>query len=196
MNSESPLPVKTRIFNIIQIGDKSNRISRAFDIFITVVIFSNILVTFLQTFSELSFLSGFFHVTEVVTLCIFCIEYALRIWTADLLYPSKSRLRSRLRFLGKSGHSRRAHIRNNISGLNFPGWHSKSSQSRHNKRLSSRSPDTSLSYLHQYVLLSWHRQSTGYTVPFQQRNAIISILVSDRPSFIKIPIVISTSPAS
>lgn len=119
MNSESPLPVKTRIFNIIQIGDKSNRISRAFDIFITVVIFSNILVTFLQTFSELSFLSGFFHVTEVVTLCIFCIEYALRIWTADLLYPSKSRLRSRLRFLGKSGHSRRAHIRNNISGLNF-----------------------------------------------------------------------------
>lgn len=99
MNSESSLHMKTRIFNIIQIGDKSNRISRAFDIFITVVIFSNILVTFLQTFSELSFLSGFFHVIEIVTLCIFCIEYALRIWTADLLYPSRSRLRSRLRFL-------------------------------------------------------------------------------------------------
>lgn len=59
MNSENSLPLKTRIFNIIQIGDKSNRISRAFDIFITVVIFSNIVVTFLQTFSELSFLSGF-----------------------------------------------------------------------------------------------------------------------------------------
>lgn len=99
MNSENSLPLKTRIFNIIQIGDKSNRISRAFDIFITVVIFSNIVVTFLQTFSELSFLSGFFHVIEAATLCIFCIEYILRIWTADLLYPSKSRLRSRLRFL-------------------------------------------------------------------------------------------------
>lgn len=99
MNSENSLPLKTRIFNIIQIGDKSNRISRAFDIFITVVIFSNILVTFLQTFSELSFLSGFFHVIEAATLCIFCIEYILRIWTADLLYPSRSRLRSRLRFL-------------------------------------------------------------------------------------------------
>lgn len=99
MNSENSLPLKTRIFNIIQIGDKSNRISRAFDIFITVVIFSNIVVTFLQTFSELSFLSVLFHVTEVVTLCIFCIEYILRIWTADLLYPSRSRLRSRLRFL-------------------------------------------------------------------------------------------------
>ena len=99
MNSENSLPLKTRIFNIIQIGDKSNRISSAFDIFITVVIFSNIVVTFLQTFSELSFLSGFFHVIEAATLCIFCIEYILRIWTADLLYPSRSRLRSRLRFL-------------------------------------------------------------------------------------------------
>ena len=99
MNSENSLPLKTRIFNIIQIGDKSNRISRAFDIFITVVIFSNIVVTFLQTFSELSFLSGFFHVIEAATLCIFCIEYILRIWTADLLYPSRSRLRSRLCFL-------------------------------------------------------------------------------------------------
>ena len=99
MNSENSLPLKTRIFNIIQIGDKSNRISRAFDIFITVVIFSNIVVTFLQTFSELSFLSVFFHVIEAATLCIFCIEYILRIWTADLLYPSRSRLRSRLRFL-------------------------------------------------------------------------------------------------
>ena len=99
MNSKNSLPLKARIFNIIQIGDKSNRISRAFDIFITVVIFSNIVVTFLQTFSELSFLSGFFHVIEAATLCIFCIEYILRIWTADLLYPSRSRLRSRLRFL-------------------------------------------------------------------------------------------------
>lgn len=99
MNSENSLPLKTRIFNIIQIGDKSNRISRAFDIFITVVIFSNIVVTFLQTFSELSFLSVFFHVIEAATLCIFCIEYILRIWTADLLYPSRSRLCSRLCFL-------------------------------------------------------------------------------------------------
>lgn len=99
MNSENSLPLKARIFSIIQIGDKSNRISRAFDIFITVVIFSNIVVTFLQTFSELSFLSGFFHVIEAATLCIFCIEYILRIWTADLLYPSRSRLRSRMRFL-------------------------------------------------------------------------------------------------
>lgn len=79
--------MREKIFNIIQIGDKSNRISRAFDIFITITIVSNILVTFLQTFEELDFLSGFFFVVEVITLFIFCVEYVLRIWTADLLYP-------------------------------------------------------------------------------------------------------------
>ena len=93
------MKLKEKIFNIIQIGDKSNPISRMFDIFITVTIVANILVTFLQTFDELTFLSGFFKGVEYVTVFIFCIEYILRIWTAEYLYPDKSRGRSRLRFL-------------------------------------------------------------------------------------------------
>ena len=36
--------MKEKIFNIIQIGDKSNKISRAFDIFITIIIVGNIIV--------------------------------------------------------------------------------------------------------------------------------------------------------
>ena len=91
--------MREKIFNIIQIGDKSNRISRAFDIFITITIVSNILVTFLQTFEELDFLSGFFFVVEVITLFIFCVEYVLRIWPADLLYPGMRKCRARLRFM-------------------------------------------------------------------------------------------------
>lgn len=63
--------MKNNIFNIIQIGDKSNRISRAFDIFITITIFSNIIVTFLQTFDELAFMRGFFKWVEYITLFIF-----------------------------------------------------------------------------------------------------------------------------
>lgn len=42
-------------------------------------IFNIILVTFLQTFDELSFLFPFFHVIEVITILIFCVEYGLRI---------------------------------------------------------------------------------------------------------------------
>ena len=59
--------MKEKIFNIIQIGDKSNRLSRAFDIFITITIVCNILVTFLQTFDQLASFSGLFFVVEVVT---------------------------------------------------------------------------------------------------------------------------------
>ena len=96
---QEKMKLKEKIFNIIQIGDKSNPISRMFDIFITVTIVANILVTFLQTFDELAFLTPVFKGVEYVTIFIFCVEYILRIWTAEYLYPDKSRGRSRLRFL-------------------------------------------------------------------------------------------------
>ena len=90
--------MKEKIFNIIQIGDKSNRLSRAFDIFITITIVCNILVTFLQTFDQLASFSGLFFVVEAVTVFIFCIEYALRIWTANYLYPGMSKSKATIRF--------------------------------------------------------------------------------------------------
>lgn len=93
------MSLKEKIFNIIQIGDKSNKLSRLFDIFITVTIISNIMVTFLLTFQQLKFLFPFFKVIEYVTVIIFCVEYILRIWTAELLYPGMRRFKARLRFL-------------------------------------------------------------------------------------------------
>lgn len=71
--------MKEKIFNIIQIGDKSNKISRAFDIFITIIIVGNIIVTFLETFDQLSSFSGLFKIVEIVTVFVFCVEYILRI---------------------------------------------------------------------------------------------------------------------
>ncbi len=90
---------KQKVFNVIQIGDKSNHISRLFDIFITITILANIIVTFLQTFEELKYLNTFFNAVEYITLLIFCGEYILRIWTADYLYPEKTKPQARLRFL-------------------------------------------------------------------------------------------------
>ena len=91
--------MKEKIFNIIQIGDKSNRVSRIFDIFITITIISNILVTFLQTFEALRDLFPIFKMVEYLSLFIFCVEYLLRIWTADDLYPNLNKGQARLRFL-------------------------------------------------------------------------------------------------
>lgn len=90
---------KKKIFDILQIGDKSNIISRGFDYFIVVVILSNVLVMFLQTFSELHGWFSYFKAVEYVTTGIFCIEYVLRIWTAQYLYPKMSKRDAKLRFL-------------------------------------------------------------------------------------------------
>ncbi len=90
---------KKRIFDIIQIGKRDDFISRAFDIFIVAVILANIAVLFLGTFDELRHYAPLFKWVEVITVLIFCIEYALRIWTAEYLYPDESRVKAVRRFL-------------------------------------------------------------------------------------------------
>lgn len=91
--------LKKRIHDIIQIGQKDDLPSRLFDWFIVAGITLNILTMFLETFDELAPFYGIFKATEAVTVGIFCIEYALRIWTADILYPDRSKAAARVKFL-------------------------------------------------------------------------------------------------
>lgn len=93
------MKIKKRIFDIIQIGNKSDLISKSFDIFITIVIILNILTMFLETFSEMDNYSHILKLVETITMIIFLIEYILRIWTAEFLYPDKNKLKSKLQFL-------------------------------------------------------------------------------------------------
>lgn len=90
---------KKRIFDIIQIGKKDDLTSRAFDIFIVLTIITNIAVLFLETFDELNAYAPLFKTVETVTVVIFCVEYLLRIWTAEYLYPGRGRLKAVLKFL-------------------------------------------------------------------------------------------------
>lgn len=90
---------KKRIFDIIQIGNRNDFASRAFDLFIVMVIFINIAVLFIETFDEAAGYAEIWHMAETVTVIIFGIEYFLRIWTAEYLYPEKSRGKAVLRFL-------------------------------------------------------------------------------------------------
>lgn len=82
--------VKRRVFKIIQIGNMSDIPSMSFDIFIIIVILANISVTFIQTFDEAAGYAGVIGTVELITMVIFLLEYILRIWTADFLYPEKS----------------------------------------------------------------------------------------------------------
>ena len=91
--------MRKRIFEIIQIGQRGDLPSKAFDFFIVGNITLNLLAMFLETFEELEKLYPLFTVIETVTVIFFCIEYVLRIWTADLLYPGVSRGRAVWKFL-------------------------------------------------------------------------------------------------
>ena len=93
------MKLKYRIFKIIQIGNKEDTVSRAFDIFIAAVILLNISAMFLETFEGLSRFQPLFTAIEIVTVLVFCVEYVLRIWTAEYLYPAESKPRAILHFL-------------------------------------------------------------------------------------------------
>lgn len=91
--------LKRRIFEIIQIGNRTDFPSLLFDLFIIVVIVLNLAVTFIQTFEEAAGLAGILGGLELVTMVIFLVEYLLRIWTAEYLYPETDRWRAVLRFV-------------------------------------------------------------------------------------------------
>ncbi len=91
--------MRRRIYEIMQISKKDDVPSMAFDIVLVVVIFTNIIAMFLQTFSSLSQYHHACKVIEYVTVGFFCVEYLLRIITADFLYPEKKRPVAVLRFL-------------------------------------------------------------------------------------------------
>lgn len=91
--------MKGKVFDIIQIGDKENRPSLIFDYVLMANIILNILVVVLETFDQLDAYDGIFRWVEIITTVFFCVEYVLRIWTADLLYPDKDSLTARLRFI-------------------------------------------------------------------------------------------------
>ncbi|MCQ2082180.1 MAG: ion transporter [Lachnospiraceae bacterium] len=91
--------LKKKIFNVISIGNKDDFISKAFDYFIVIIIFLNLSETFLTTFEELSSYQHILDIIEHVTIYIFTIEYILRLWTSDLLYPKLSRGKALIKFI-------------------------------------------------------------------------------------------------
>ena len=91
--------VKKRIFDIIQIGSGKDFISRFFDLFIAAVIIISLTATILSTFVEFKKYEPVLEAIELVSVIIFTIEYILRLWTADYLYPEKKKVASRVAFV-------------------------------------------------------------------------------------------------
>ncbi len=90
---------RRKVYDIIEIGNKSDKASAFFDYFIVILIFINLTVTVLATFDEFAAYSRPLHLLEAITVNLFAVEYILRLWTADFLYPEKSRPKAILSFI-------------------------------------------------------------------------------------------------
>lgn len=85
---------RRRIFEIIQIGYTGDFASRLFDILLITMIAANLFIAIFLTFDCFAPYTDVLHAVEWVTVFAFAIEYILRLWTADLLYPKLSRGRA------------------------------------------------------------------------------------------------------
>lgn len=92
-------PTRKRIFEIIQIGSRSDVPSFLFDALLITIVFLNILSLILESFEQLSFMVGVFNFLDVLSIVFFTIEYILRIATADYLYPGESKGKAVWKFI-------------------------------------------------------------------------------------------------
>ena len=85
-NFRSLESLRRRVCTIIDIGTADDLISRAYDIFYTLVILVNLMVTIAYTFDEAEAACGPLLLRiEAATVAFFAVDCALRIWTAKYL---------------------------------------------------------------------------------------------------------------
>ena len=89
---------RKRIFDIIQVGNAEDLPSRAFDLGLIIMILANLFIAIFETFEASAPYLAILDTLELITVLCFTAEYALRLWTADYLYPRKDNLHSMLSY--------------------------------------------------------------------------------------------------
>lgn len=85
---EKWLKRRKRLFEILEVGNDLDRISRSYDYINAVMIVINLVVSIMYTYEGVRERYGFLLlVVEGITVLFFAIDYILRVWTARFLYP-------------------------------------------------------------------------------------------------------------
>lgn len=90
--------IKMKIFKAISVAEDGDRISFFVDISIIALIILNTITAILTSLNLPESIQKPLDYFEIFSVTIFTIEYLLRLWTADLLYPSKGPLIARIRY--------------------------------------------------------------------------------------------------
>lgn len=91
--------IKQTVFGIIQPAENGNVASRIFDLFIMALIFASTASVFIMTFDISPRTVEILVLFEKWAIIVFTVEYLLRIWTADLLFPELPPWRARIKYV-------------------------------------------------------------------------------------------------
>ena len=89
--------VKEKAFEIIESG--KTHLSKIINITIVILIFLTLITVVASTFDISNSLRIIFSKFEIFSTIIFTVEYILRVWTSDLLYPELSPIRARIKYI-------------------------------------------------------------------------------------------------
>ena len=92
--------IKNKIFRLVEKGSHGSKVNLIFDYAIMILIVLNFIAVCLETISSInSEWESFFKIFEYISVIIFTLEYLMRIYVADLVYPSSNRLKSIFKFI-------------------------------------------------------------------------------------------------
>ena len=91
--------LKKSIAELIQKGANGSRWNLAFDYFIVILILLNVLAVFAESFPQSIQYNSFLRKFELFSVIVFTIEYALRLYVADITHPKKPKYLSYLAFI-------------------------------------------------------------------------------------------------
>ena len=90
--------IKQCIFDTMQVDSDGSIASKIFDIFIIGLILLNVVTVIADTFSLPATLIRTSRRIEIFSVVFFTIEYILRLWTSDMLYPNLNPVIARIRY--------------------------------------------------------------------------------------------------
>ena len=86
---------RQRLFEIIEVGNDIDNISRSYDFINALAIILNLIASICYTYSELRQRYGTAIIwIEHITIAFFAIDYIMRLWTAKFLYPGEAEPRA------------------------------------------------------------------------------------------------------
>ena len=96
MNSK----IKDRLFNMVSVGVIDDRLNQGYDIVSTLLLVLNLITSFAMTFED--FYAAHYdllHWTEALTVFFFAVDYVLRLYTSDHMFPDRTPGRAALGYI-------------------------------------------------------------------------------------------------